>query len=160
MSAAPGAEACPSPRQLESVGGRLVSPRPERAGQRETLPVCLLGLWVERRPSEDSQASPCPQDSLQAGCQPRGSGCPRGRAGWRGQLSSAVWSTRETLLLPSACDPRQLMTFCGMARWYGEEGACSSGTASDAYQPLLCPREPSLFKTPGFSKSLFHGLIM
>lgn len=84
---------------------------------------------------------------------------PRGRAGWRGQLSSAVWSTRETLLLPSACDPRQLMTFCGMARWYGEEGLFS-GTASERLSALTVSQEPSLFKTPGFSKSLFHGLIM
>lgn len=85
-----GQELVPRPRQLESVGGRLVGPQPEGAGQQETPPLCPLGLRVERRPSEDTRASPWAQDSPQAGCQTRGSGCPRGRAGRRGQLSSAV----------------------------------------------------------------------
>ena len=49
-----GQELVPRPRQLESVGGRLVSPRPEGAAPQETPPLCPLGLRVERRPPEDS----------------------------------------------------------------------------------------------------------
>lgn len=78
----------------------------ERAGQRETLPVCLLGLWVERRPSEDSQASPVPRTACRLDASPRGQAAREAGPAGGAESSSAVWSTKKPSLLPSACDPR------------------------------------------------------
>ena len=139
------AGACPQATAVGICWRAVGQPRPEGAGQQETPPLCPLGLRVDRRLPEDSWASPWAQDSPQAGCQPWGSGCPRGRAGRRGQLSSTVLWTGEALLLPSACDPWQLMTSWwdgkmvwwggGLFQWYSLR-CLSALTGSQGAQPV------------------------